>query len=56
MTNQFANYVPIQGLLGVTAPPGINPTESMSQSVAISITVDGNPSNSMSESVSVIVS
>ncbi len=54
MTSQFANYVPIQGLLGALEP-GINPTESLSETVGVSTEGDANPSETMSESVTVLV-
>lgn len=55
MTQELANYEPIQGIpLG--AEPGIEPSESMSESVAITTAEDANPSDSMSESVTVVVS
>jgi len=37
MTSQFENYVPIQGLVGRGAP-GINSTETMSESVVVTVT------------------
>jgi len=55
MTQEVFNYEPIQGIIVGEEEELISSSESMSESVAISITADGNPTNSMSESVSVIV-
>jgi len=54
MTSQFQNYVPIQGLL-VGAAPGINPTESLLESVDVDTQGDANTTETMSESVVVTV-
>jgi len=55
MTSQFQNYVPIQGLVIGAAAPGINPIESVSESVDVDTQGDANSSETMSESVVVTV-
>lgn len=55
MTSEFANYVPIQGLVIGAAAPGVNPTESLSESVDIQTEGTASPTETMSESVAIIV-
>jgi len=55
MTSEFANYVPIQGLVIGAAAPGVNPTETLLESVDVDTQGDVNPTETMSESVAIVV-